>query len=72
MTSEKYLLHAASISNLPIILTGDVNIDTLKHDNFSKEYLELLQTFQCYQHIREATRISSMKITLSQTQKLSQ
>ena len=58
------ILDAADRSGLPVILTGDINVDTLSSDNFSKEYFDLLQKFHLFQHIREPTRISTQKKSL--------
>ena len=60
----KAILESANLSGLPVILSGDLNIDTLSKDSFSKDYFEILQTFQLIQHIREPTRISSKKKSL--------
>ena len=60
----KAILESANLSGLPVILSGDLNIDTLSKDSFSKDYFEILQTFQLIQHIREPTRISSHKKSL--------
>ena len=57
----KKILELANFSGLPVILSGDLNIDTLKKDSFSKDYFQILQTFQLIQHIREPTRISTQK-----------
>ena len=58
------ILRLATILGLPVILSGDLNIDTLSSDSFSKDYFEILQTFHLIQHIREPTRISSQKKSL--------
>ena len=58
------ILEIANLSGLPVILSGDLNIDTLSKDSFSKDYFEILQTFHLIQHIREPTRISSQKRSL--------
>ena len=60
----KSILESANLAGLPVIMSGDLNIDTLKKDSFSKDYFEILQTFQLIQHIREPTRISSHKKSL--------
>ena len=58
------ILEAANLSEMPIMITGDINIDTLTKDHFSKDYFDILQTYHLIQHIREPTRISTHKKSL--------
>ena len=60
----KLIFREAHISNIPMILCGDLNIDTLKNDINAKEYLNTLQTFQFNQIVKEPTRISIHKKSL--------
>ena len=42
----KEIFNAACLSNLPIIITGDINIDMLKNDNLTNDILKKLPEFQ--------------------------
>jgi exonuclease III len=64
LSELREVLEAAIKSNLPIILSGDLNIDLLQNDYFSIKYLELLQTFHLNQYIENATRFSIFKKSL--------
>ncbi len=48
-----------------LILTGDININLLKSDaHLTKQYLDLLSTFDLTQHVQKATRITQTTTTL--------
>ena len=53
------LLELVYISGAPFIMVGDFNINVLRKDNNSNNYLEMLQTYECTQTVKEATRITS-------------
>ena len=64
LSDLKKLLEIATATKLPFILTGDLNIDLLRFDNFSIEYLDVLNTFELNQHMQDFTRACSSKKSL--------
>ena len=60
----KKLFEIATATKLPFILTGDLNIDLLRFDNFSNEYLDVLNTFELNQHMQDYSRVCSTKKSL--------
>ena len=65
LSDLKKLLEIATATKLPFILTGDLNIDLLRFDNFFIEYLDVLNTFELNQHMQDFTRACSSKKSLS-------
>ena len=56
------LLELAYHSGAPFIMVGDMNINVLRKDNNSNNYLEMLQTYECTQMVKEATRCTSKNL----------
>jgi glutamine synthetase adenylyltransferase len=54
----------ALLSKLPIISTGDFNVDLLKKTYFSITYLEMLQKYHLIQTLKQATHIARNTKTL--------
>ena len=63
----KELLCVCNDIGLPMILTGDINIDLLKSNPMAVEYLDLIQSFQLEQQVKSATRISKKEKRTIQT-----
>ena len=53
----EYLLEKAHLSQLPVVITGDMNVNLNKNDHTSKNYIDILQKYQFVQIIKESTRI---------------
>ena len=51
------LLEDQSLSGPELLIAGDVNIDLSTNSSFSKEYLQILDSFSMEQHVRHPTHV---------------
>ena len=57
------ILNKLSMTGKKFILNGDFNIDISKPSSLKDQYLDILQTFQCFQWVNVPTRITSKSAT---------
>ena len=55
------ILEIAHLTDLPILLTGDFNINLAETNHIGSKYLELLQKYQLLQIIDKPTRVTNSK-----------
>ena len=58
------LLETCERTNLQVFISGDTNINLLKSNNNTENYLSILQNFQYRQLVNSPTRISSNSISI--------